>query len=241
MNKKVDDINLDLSKKSLTSLPKNIPTSILNLFIENNKFTSLSLKHLTNIQVVDVSDNNITNIDNLPPNIRELSCRSNNIQVLDLSPYKKLKIVDCTDNKISKIIPNNCLESLVANHNELVVIPTFNNLTRLEVNNNIISSFGYFKKLDVFVCSNNKIKEINPEQFPNIRHLHCYSNIINKFFEYDNLKKLDAHNNNFDVLPFCKKLEHAVTDKKVYKISKRFNVNNIIKYENGVVEMIFDK
>ena len=74
---------LDISKKKLTELPS---------WVSEHK----------KLEILDCSDNNITQLDNLPPGLKHLNCRNNQLTHLDNFP-PGLKHLDCSGNKITQL------------------------------------------------------------------------------------------------------------------------------------------
>jgi hypothetical protein len=90
---------LHCSHNLLIGLPV-IPTHLTELHINDNHVSSLDLKGLTDLSVLN-SNNELVSIENLPKSITELHCDNNNIiaiDLMDLSELGKLSIKENSDN-----------------------------------------------------------------------------------------------------------------------------------------------
>lgn len=167
---------LDLSNLELFYIPditnhydyKNIK-NIEYLFVNNNNISIIQkdeLEQFTNIIVLDVSSNNLTNLNYLPNTLIELVCKNN--YIINICKLSNLIKLDCSFNNMSFI----------------------NNYEKLEIldcsNTNI--SIIYLKKLKKLYCNNSKICDI--QNCHNIEIIEMINSKIEKLFYFSNLKKI---------------------------------------------------
>lgn len=107
----------------LTEL-SNIPKHIRELNINNNHITTLDLKDLNTLTILNCSNNNIIQIENLPESIVEIHCDNNNIlniDLLNLYNIRKLNITGNSENLTILNIPSS-LDELEYDQNKMVTI-----------------------------------------------------------------------------------------------------------------------
>lgn len=136
-NKKENYAFLDLSQMNLYDIPPSITIDIKkkvkHLFINNNNFNDLNLCDFINLESIDVSYNNLTNLNGLPISINEISCCNNKITVLPpCDTHKNMKHLTCKYNKIKEIPNYKKLETIVCNNNEITKLNNYPLLKYLE-------------------------------------------------------------------------------------------------------------
>lgn len=83
-----------------------LPRQLEELHINNNHITTLDLKDLTELLVLNCSSNKLVQIDNLPKSLTKLYCVNNNILTIDLRNLHNLRELDITANANSLHILN---------------------------------------------------------------------------------------------------------------------------------------
>ena len=155
-----------------------IPSSLKILDCSGNYFIGvLDLSNLPDLEILDCSDNRITELTNIPKLIR-LDCFLNHITHLD-NLQQGIKYLYCNSNNIENLdhLPEG-LEILHCSENK------FDKLDRLP------------STLSQLNCRNNRIKNLDLRDKKNLRHLDCGSNSINELnFLPDNLELLDCDKN----------------------------------------------
>ncbi|EKT61245.1 NEL-type E3 ubiquitin ligase domain-containing protein [Providencia sneebia] len=228
-----NECTLDLSRLSLTSLPK-LPPCIKTLSCERNRLNELpdlpkGLKYLI------CHSNNISVLPELPERLESLFCNNNQIRTLPKLP-KYLDRLICTKNHIITLpkLPDTLTE-LRCDNNNLNVIPQLpNTLEILDCADNRLSMLPKLPdKLYSVNCSDNNINELpklpdnlkyflcsrnNITSLPNLPHglffLHCSSNHINMLPNLPHgLINLQCSSNRINMLPYLpSSLKHCNFD-----------------------------
>lgn len=198
---------LDLSNLELQILPDfthhnnyNNIKNIKYLFLNDNKITNIdaSIKQFINIEILDISNNNIQEINYLPISLVELSCHNNKITAICI--HDNIKRIDCSFNKLLLLNSYNNLTKLICNSNQLENIPTFNNLLQL-------------------ICTHNPIKSIDIQ--PKLLFLDCsYTNIKNEISNFNLLNTLICHYTPIETIDFTKLLHLKTLEIAGSKITK---------------------
>ncbi len=187
------------------------------LVLSNNKIRKIQNLDLIQLEILDLSNNHITIVENLDQmtNLKFLSLSYNNI-------------VSCKNiNNLKNIL------SLDLNYNKLHRIPDMSNLVNLQslnLSNNMIKTIkniGYLPNLEELRIFNNRITKIKNLYNPELHKLFLSYNKIIKIknlYPLINLEYLDLNNNNISRIENLDKL----TKLKYLNLSK----NNISKIEN---------
>lgn len=222
--------DLDLEMLKLNDLPAIIRNDIFfnlkHLFISNNNLTGkIDLSFLKNLEILDITNNNINNII-IPNNLIELSACNNSITQFTSS--EKLKRLKISNNKITELYIPNTIEIL-------------------EVNNNLITSYDFsnYDKLNRIIIFSNPLKKIllskyvlyldlSETQIENISNLYKIEhlvlnncNFIKNLPHSDNIKTLELIGTPIDKLYFYKNYELILTQLNLTKnISSKYKESN---------------
>jgi Leucine-rich repeat (LRR) protein len=167
------------------------------------------LKEFTWVTSLDVSMNELTELENLPPNLEELSCSHNNLSSInDIDLPDTLTSMNLSHNNLSEInkLPLQ-LENLICNDCGMDSISNIpNSVIHIELNNNILNELPDLPTdLEYLSVENNMIKELPPSYPDGLEILNISYNQIKEIKNLpDNLHTLDASNNMIkliDVLP----------------------------------------
>ena len=134
------------------------------LILRNNLINEICV--LPNeIEYVDCSYNNISELIDLPFKLKKLVCVHNKLKNLDYLPYG-IKYLDCSNNNICELnnLPNSVIE----------LYCSYNNIHNLDcLPNNIL----------IIKCSNNYITKLN--NIPkNIKKITCINDLNNQYLNY---------------------------------------------------------
>ena len=204
--------SLDLSYLNLETIPNlkmwqyyNELKKIKCLFLNNNKLTICddSLNCYENLEVLDVSCNDIENITFLPEKIKEFVCHNNKITFLP--PHQNLLKLDCSFNNIEKLPILSKLSDLICDNNNLTTIQTYPNINRIICDKNPISIISSQPTLLYLDCSttniSSKLCEMN-----NLIYLVCNNTKINDISNLTKLKNLEMIQTSITHIPYLKSL-----------------------------------
>lgn len=218
--------SLDLNNLDLIvfpAIPQKFRESIKCLFIAENDLEILpDLIDFKKLEILEIGNNNITEIGKLPSSLLELSCRYNKIRFLPSSnECPKLMRLDCTNNEIDDLPKYNNLVNLVCNNNKLSIIPNIPILERLSCSGNNIYHIEVCSKLKYLDCSHNKLTKLY--EYSNLIDLICNGNNIYEQYPYQKLKYLEIFNTPIKQIPFMPCLEDLLCDKEtIKKLSKTY-------------------
>lgn len=246
--RKNDMVSLDLNNMDLVVfpyIPKEYKEKVKYLFIAENDLDTLpDLTDFKQLEILDISSNNIYDIGKLPLTVQEFCCRFNKLYYLP-SPTEcpNLERVDCTGNEIIEIPQYIKLKSLICSQNRLPIIPNLGNLEKLICNNNIINHIEKCLKLKYLDCSFNKLIKLN--NYNNLVDLICSNNNISELLAYDSVQYLEIFNTDIQSIPFMRNLQELYCEKSIVKkISKRYisECDIEIKIHKGrMFHIIFNK
>ncbi|MBC1218401.1 leucine-rich repeat domain-containing protein [Nostoc sp. UCD121] len=223
---------LDLSGKSLTTLPEEIGqlTNLQILDLKRNQLSSLppEIVQLTNLQTLNLSSNQLSS---LPPemvqltNIQTIQLWGNQLSSLppEFGQLTNLQTLQLWDNQLSSLPPEivqlTNLQTLDLSSNQLSSLPTeivqLTNLQTLDLSSNQLSSlppkFGQLTNLQTLQLWDNQLSSLPPEfgQLTNLQTLDLNNNQLSslppEFVQLTNLQTLDLSSNQLSSLPreFC--------------------------------------
>lgn len=171
---------VDCSRRGLIDVPRDIPTWVTMLDLQNNDITSISedaFKGLVSLETLKIEHNRLNEIPDVGPliNLTSLSLHHNEIHSLNMVFLQKLtglRNLDLNHNRLVDIPIGSFpletpLQQLTVNNNRIVSIEAgaFDNLTQLEVlkmNKNRLTSipkdlFRHMKKLQVLELNRNRL------------------------------------------------------------------------------------
>ena len=92
-------IYIECANQLITSF-NNLPSSLEELYIPNNKITKFSGKKCPKLRILNISDNELTHLDNLPSTLETLECENNQLQRLSLENSQKLITLKASNNPL---------------------------------------------------------------------------------------------------------------------------------------------
>lgn len=201
--KKNSSTSLDLSIMNIniyTILNLQINYSkILYLFLnDNNILGELDLKKFTNLEVVDIENNNITSLI-LPNTITEIVLVNNKLNCLpnNINPIR----IKASKNNLTEIPSSYTnLEILELSENNIKKINRFNNLKKLIIDTNPIESIEeMYNLIYLDISSTNNVKLDN---LPNLEHLVANSTKLTKIPYLKSLKTIEIINSPINRIPY---------------------------------------
>ena len=265
---------LDLSFNKIKNISKDIkylitrksepflPTNLEELVLINNEIESIEeIKQLTNLQILNLSDNNINIITNkikYLKNLTDLKLCNNKIKIIpeEIKYLIKIKFIILSDNQI-EIIPEEIkyltsLTFLNLSNNKIKIIPkeieSLINLQDLNLNYNLIvnipSEISYLINLESLnVCNNNIITIPNSIIYcTNLSEFYYHNNEI-EYITPIVLRFLDnLHNiNNLEIYNDDQNIHNHSIQKCIFNsIVNIINQNYIINNENIINNIIED-
>ena len=189
----METLKYTLKYYHLMNLPEDYDYGkVIGICISRCKLTSLSelkLERFYNLQELDCSRNQLSNIDCLSncTSLQELYCHSNRLQNIDcLSNFTSLRILNCSNNHLTNLeFLSNCssLQKLYCKYNKISNLDCLSNCTSLkELNcsNNRITNVDVLSNCTSLVdlnCSDNKLTTLLPiRNLRTLKYLIYYSN-----------------------------------------------------------------
>ena len=185
------------------------------LFVSNCGLTSLpDLSIFRNLEVLDLSCNQLREIRNLPKNLRELTCSHNQIKQIECG--SELQRLKCEWNKLQHLdIPRT-----------LVVLQCNDNMLRS------ISACPEAKK--VYICNNPITRLIAPK----VEHLECNRTKIQDITDFQNLQTIEMLDSGVQTIPHIRTLRTVICRKgQISTVSEKLNIGNIILNKKDVMEI----
>jgi Leucine-rich repeat (LRR) protein len=229
---------LDLSNLELTYIPdfkhdKNYDKlkNIKYLFINNNKIGKISdnINQFPNLEVLDISSNNLLSIDIMPLKLLELTCHNN--KLTEICSSNTLTKLDCSFNEILKLNNYNNLFDLLCNNNKLININTFSKINRIICKNNPIINISSQPLVTYLDCSATNLTKIN--NMANIKHFLCNETNISDVSNLLSVETLEIINSKVEKLHFLPKLKQIlyintqnILINSKYKISEELTERN---------------
>lgn len=192
---------LNLTNNRIGTFTKlNVPdyTKITELYLGNNMMKEFDFDSFPNLKILDLSDNNIGEVNDINDNLEELYIQNNTVLELPLIPAK-IKRLDISSNIISEFFlcaENYVLEYIDFSNNYMDTIPPLTDtMIELYCSGNIITKIEDADiplSMEVFVAAKNKISQFEPE-LHSIKNLETHNHI--------NLRVLDLAENRLSIMP----------------------------------------
>lgn len=222
---------LDLSRLNLEKIPvfkkykyyeklKNIKY----LFLNDNKLKKCGkrLKYFNNLEVLDVSFNELLKITFLPKKLKELICNDNKLK--KIPPHDKLEILDCSNNNLESINKYEKLIELICVNNKILKINNYPLMKRLVCKGNPINSIENQENLEKMDCSETKLTSMNIG-YKNLKELICNNTEIKIIENFEKLENLEIMGCEMSVsyIPtlkylLCENSKDKITLSEIFKI-----------------------
>ena len=172
------------------------------------------IEYFVNVQSIDCSGNNLTQLDvSKNTALEDLDCSENNLTQLDVSKNIYLRGLACFENNLTQldVSKNTVLEELACQQNNLTQLDVSknvwylncykNNLTQLDVSKNVTLWYLY--------CDNNNLTQLDISKSVELRNLSCAKNNLTQLDISKNVKldMLSCYKNNLTQLDVCKNTE----------------------------------
>ena len=108
-------------KKNLLFTAPKLPSSLVHLEITENYLSTIDLAKLNKLTHVNLSHNQLTEIENIPKELIELKCSYNQFTHFDLDGLSKLKVLHISNNKITFVenLPLEIVEFVYENNPDI--------------------------------------------------------------------------------------------------------------------------
>jgi Leucine-rich repeat (LRR) protein len=216
-------------------------------FSHNNIESLTFLQNLTNLVIVNCTDNMLINLNGLEnlTNLRELYCCNNKlIKLEELKNLDNLTILSCNNTKLSSLFEISNLiniNKLSISGNFIKSLNDISNLTKIKNlycdSNKLISLDGIENMLNLknLNCANNMIISLKQiKRLTLIENLNCISNklvYINDIIYLNNLKSFYYSGNEIGIIPqhIVRKINMLKNNQKIYDDNQ--NVHNHVIQE----------
>lgn len=241
-------ITLDLKCMELTDdtfpvIPHNIVQNAKYVFLSENNLTKIpsQISTFKNIDVLDMSYNNIQNISMLPSTLLELCIRDNPLTQINVNQkISNMMLFDCANCKLSNI-PNIFvnLKTLMCGNNKLTSINGFVNLKKLICDSNQISNVTNCPNLEYLDCNKNKINEL-PDNMPKLGHLICSDTNLSTLPYNSPLKSIEVFHTDITKLHYIPTLGEFLCNKDQLKsISSKYKIDSITEHKKKFIYIGF--
>ena len=227
------------------------------IYINDNLLDDIDLNLLPKIEVIDCSNNNISNIDNCI-NLLEINIQHNNMTHLPkwvklqrlmandnkikyLIKYPNLITANVSNNKIIEIHDQPLLKKLIADNNRISKVGLMPNLELIDFTNNNITSYDMPDKVKYISIQFNPITklDLNTSALQTIRELQInfdtYVHIHSKYYEKFNTVNIKINEEKLETR--LKRLNSVFNDAISRMIYRKFN-NIDFKNRDKALEQI---
>lgn len=216
-----------------------IKNKVQHIFAQSSNLTNIpNLNDFPNLITLDLSDNNLIQLNELPQCLEELILNNNNLTSLiyDLPNLKRLKI---SNNKITDIKLSNSIESAYLNNNPINSIPNMDNIKYLNISNTNITHICSYPRLEILECCYTKI-DIIPK-LDKLKELICNYSSVSDITQLNHLEFIEMINTNINKLHYIPSLCNITynNDNK-FRISQKYRLLKIIKNKNNIYEITFN-
>ena len=240
-SKKCNYHTLDLSNLDMIMLDRSILTTRINnnyhliqyLFLGDNDLENIpNLSQLCNLKVLDISHNNISNIDSAG------------------LEYTKLEELVCTNNKLTNLPTKlNHLIRVNASDNVITHIHNYSNIRSVICFNNKITEIDSYKtnkNVKYMNISNNNISAL-PDNIENIEEIMVNNNNnLSIFPKYKNMRYIEIVNTDIKVIPFLGE-DHDIEiicdyDAEIFLAQKYLDNKAYVNiYDDKMMQIIYKK
>lgn len=176
----ITKLNANLNQLSSLDLSEN--KSLREIYCWGNQLSELIFYPVTNLKIVDCSDNNLNNLNTNNPwkSIRELYCDHNQLTHLSIN-QPNLQILDCSHNFLEDLYidaSNEDLTGVICNNNNLssIIIDGKNEIEAIEASYNSITQIELGYSVDELLLNNNLALEMDISGIPFINNLYIENN-----------------------------------------------------------------
>lgn len=236
--------HMDLTDNTFPKISTTISKKLKYLFMSDNNLTKIPdfVIMFPCLEVIDISYNNISRVDDIPVTLNELCIRDNPLSYFKINKIcSSLKIIDCS-NCLLREIANNFtnLEILICSNNKLTSINNHCNLKKLICNSNKISHISDCVKLEYLDCNDNNILNNLSDDMIRLEHIVCSNTSINKLPYKSPLKTVESFNNKISELQYIPTLKEFLCNNDQLKlISEKYKIESITEHKKKFLCIMF--
>jgi len=236
-------VTLDLKHLNLDKLPilpDKIIKSVKYLFLGDNNLSIFpDLSEWTNLEMIEINHNKITEIKNLPISLIELSIKDNLLENIQFNKNCKIERLDIRQNKLNNIVIPQSIKILdIAQNNLHICIRNLPYIEKLLCSSNHIEQITNCPLLEYLDCHSNPI--INIENCFMIEHLVCSNTLLNKIPNCPKIKTIECFYTKINELPYYEHLcELLCENNQIKKISSKYVINSADIYKDKLLHINF--
>jgi Leucine-rich repeat (LRR) protein len=235
---------MDITDDTFPNISLSMAKKVKFLFLSENGLTKIpdQLINFTNIEVIDVSHNKITNVKYLPPSLLELSiCHNPLIAFSETIKCVNIVTLVCSNCKL-KTIPNFInLKLLLCGYNNITTIRNFNNLKRLLCDTNQIKEIYGCPNIEYLDCNKNPIDTLE-NNMHSLEHLICSDTKLSTLPYKSPIKTIESFNNNIHDLRYILSLDEFLCNiNQLDSISSRYKIKSITEHKKKFTHILFNK
>jgi Leucine-rich repeat (LRR) protein len=216
---------------------------IQHLCMSHSNLSELpDLHNLINLETVDISANDLTEIPKLPGSILELIANDNKIESLNKDKeMNNLTVLNVSHNRIKKIPKLKKVRKLNISHNRITTLSdSYPNVVEFicDNNKNIIQLPG-MPKVESLDCSDTKVTQIF--DYMNLKYIiwnRCNINKLKRVPQLDTLEIIDTNLDNLDYFPNLKTLYFSKSTK--FLISDEYTVKSTHMNKKNIYNVYFE-
>lgn len=246
-SKKNNYYYLDLSGLKLSVLPNLTKYPELKkikiLFINNNHFKTLDsiILFFEQLEIIDISNNELETIKSLPQTIIEFVCEHNKLTSLPSS--RNLKRLICSNNRIEMLSPYDNVEKIIANNNLIKKFNTYSKLKYLIICQNPLENISEQPNLTYLDCSktnlNGKIRV--PILYPLLKEFICHYTNIQEIIPHTSLQDINFSYTLVKKLDYMKGLKYLSYSNFDIQLDSRYKIVDITHDKETKMSKIFFK
>lgn len=199
------------------------------LFLNNNNMKKCdeNFRQFENLEVLDISNNELISVDFLPYFLKEFVCSEN--KIVNMISHSNILRLDCSSNKLEGLYNYKSLIDLICDDNKLKTINTYENVTRIICKNNPLIEINTQPNVKYLDCSSTDLKN-SISNMPKLNFLICNKTRLNDISNLTQLKGLEICHSDITKIPFIESLEDLLyKQKQEIMLSSKFKISFLKK------------
>lgn len=218
---------------------KTIVNKVQHIFAQSSNLSVIpNLHKFTNLITLDLSNNELTTIQNLPESLEELILNNNKLTSFVHNNLPNLKRLKITNNNIVEIKLSNSIESAYLDNNPITNITCINNIKYLNISNTNITHIYSYPKLEIIECQYTKIKCI--PKMNTLKELICNYSQVSDISELKYLETIEMINTQITKIHYMNSLYSLkYHGDNIFRLSNLYQLFNIMKNKRNINEILF--